>query len=180
VLVTLERLGHPARQFVGLHAPLAEREVGAGAGPERPFPRAGNRDEQGPEWREGFQVREQPERFVDAHRRDVNPLTTHTPSSCASAIPMDPSIFGRRADLPVGVGQYARDMTASSSANVGNPPGTGLARPHRRPQLLGQMLHRSMSSLATMTARSITLRSSRTFPTHAGCGADPGPGRKSR
>src|SRR2546430_8528594 len=66
----MERTRHVAPQLVGLNPPFAQREVRAGARPQRPLVGTGDRHEEGPQRRDRFELGEQPERPFHAHRRE--------------------------------------------------------------------------------------------------------------
>src|SRR3989449_10582164 len=83
--VTRDAMTHlrdAAPQFLRLHAALPQREVRAGARPERPLVGSGNRHEEGAQGRECLEIREQREGLLDPQRGDsLDQRLPHKPYS---------------------------------------------------------------------------------------------------
>src|SRR2546425_1119352 len=78
----MKHLRDAAPQFFRLHAALPQREVRAGARPERPLVGSGNRHEEGAQGRECLEIREQREGLLHPQRGDsLDQRLPHRPYS---------------------------------------------------------------------------------------------------
>src|SRR3989454_644033 len=78
----MKHLRDAAPQFLRLHAALPQREVRAGARPERPLVGSGNRHEEGAQGRERLEIREQREGLLHPQRGDsLDQRLPHRPYS---------------------------------------------------------------------------------------------------
>src|SRR5947207_4876933 len=163
----VKRLRHPPPQLVRVDAPLPKREIRTRARPNGGVVRPGDSDQQRAQGLERLELRHQCERFLDPNGRGPG----HSPYSfifrvsvlrwiprISAAAPICPFVWA--ITLPI--------CRASPSASVSRPHWVRSASVASSPRSSsGRCSARSVWSVATMTARSITLRSSRTLPTQA-------------
>src|SRR3989449_10966735 len=113
----MERTRHVAPQLVGLNPPFAQREVRAGARPQRPLVGTGDRHEEGPQRRDRFELGEQPERPFHAHRRERRAHTAYSFILRVSVVRWIPRISAAAPLCPLGWASTRAMWRASRSAD---------------------------------------------------------------
>src|SRR5205809_6133398 len=160
------RLRGALAQLGRLHRPLPDGQVRAVTRPLRLLLRPRDREDQAAERQQHFQLREEPERLLDAHRREG---ALHSPYSFilrVSVLRWIPRISAAAPICPLVWASTRAMWRASTSASVSSPrvPASGSVASAARSSS-GRCSAWIVAPVATMTARSTTLRSSRTLPT---------------
>src|SRR5205823_10969338 len=154
-------------------SPFSQREIRTRARPHRGLVRPRDGDQERAQGRERLELGHQRERLLDAHGR----RSGHNPYSFIFRVRVlrwIPRISAAAPICPLVCASTRAMCRASASANVRRPPcgrSTSVASSPRSSS--GRCSARSVSSVATITARSITLRSSRTLPTQAWARSSP-------
>src|SRR5438309_1666111 len=161
------RLRGALPQLGRLHRPLPDGQVRAVTRPLRLLLRPRDREDQAAERQQHFQLREEPERLLHAHRREG---AVHSPYSFilrVSVLRWIPRISAAAPICPLVWASTRAMWRASTSASVSSPrvPASGSVASAARSSS-GRCSAWIVVPVATMTARSTTLRSSRTLPTH--------------
>src|SRR5881397_2999963 len=147
--------------------PLPDGQVGAVTRPLRLLLGPRGREDETPQREQHLQLGQQAQRLLDAHRRE---RTLHSPYSFilrVSVLRWMPRISAAAPICPLVFASTRAMWRASTSASVSKPraPVSGTAVSPARTSS-GRCSARIVDPDATITARSITFRSSRTLPTH--------------
>src|SRR5437773_2946095 len=154
-------------QLRGLDRPFADGQIRAVARPLRLLLGARGREDEAPQRQQHLQLGQEAQRLLHAQRRERVPHSPYSFILRVRVLRWMPRISAAAPICPFVWASTRAMWRASTSASVSSPraPASGSSASAARTSS-GRCSARIVGPVATITARSTTLRSSRTLPTH--------------